>query len=157
MRKNNEETIGLWGTIALTLLLYPPLYAQTLVKTKCTRLASAIIGFNYHRSEGQEIDRGQIWRFVEQGKLLTFSATKHGLAGAKPLSDAVWKLEDEDGRCVLKIAGVNRQEQTFRITEITWAIYNIGGEDKHVPDFEDHAGMKTRYCGSGDACVRLWK
>lgn len=129
------------------------------LSAKCRRFSAAVSGLNYHRSEANEITSGQIWRFEDKGRLLVFPAGHRGLSQIKKSNDAQWAIEAEDERCVIKVTGTQKPGQTltFRITDTTWAIVKIRGEDKHIPDFEDHTGMKTRYCGVGDRCEKLWK
>lgn len=126
---------------------------------KCARFTAAVTGLNYHRSEADDITRGKIWHFGPKRSLSVFDASAAGItAGTTPLT-AEWRIDAEDERCVFRIAGLAKpgQIQTFRITDTTWAILKIRGEEKHIPDFEDHTGMKMRYCGIGKICEKLWK
>ena len=122
--------------------------ADNPLATKCARFASSVLGLNYHRSETNEIASGQIWRFYAKQKLAVYLPTDKGLQGAKKIAEATWVIEPEDNLCVFKITGLGRQgqTQTYRIVDTSWAIIKIGSEDRHVPDFEDHSAMKTRYC-----------
>lgn len=133
--------------------------AQSPIATKCRRLAATVSDLNYHRSETPELATGQIWHFGAKGKLSIYKSAAGGLSKAEKLSEALWAIAEEDGHCAFKITSQTTPPRTvtFRITDTTWAIYTVAGEDKHVPDFEDHSGMKTRYCGMGKICEKLWR
>jgi hypothetical protein len=133
---------------------------------KCERLAKAVTGLTYHRSAEDALNTGQIWQFMAQEKLRMRVADGATGSLAAKSSEALWQIAFEDERCVLKVSPIKTPPHwtTYRITDTTWAIVDtrkfLGqgqGEEKFVPDLEDHTGMKTRFCGIGDRCEKLWK
>jgi hypothetical protein len=161
MRYKIINTMGIFIVLGAVLSTATPstLIGQNIVPAKCAKMANMVTGLNYHRSSGDSWKDGQVWRFAENGRLNTFAPGSAGLAAAKRLSEALWSIETEDRKCVLKVTTPTRPPHTvtYRIVDMTWAIVNINGADKHVPDFEDHSGMKTRYCGIGEVCEKLWR
>lgn len=156
--KNSMRIIPV-GTLSFSMVAETGVTGQNPLTAKCARLANAITGLNYHRSETSDIASGQIWRFESKGKLAIFPAGTKELNSNTKATAARWNIAAEYDRCVFKITpdGKTGQTLTFRITDTTWAIVRFGSDDKHIPDFEDHSGMKTRYCGTGNDCQKLWK
>lgn len=133
---------------------------------KCAKLAKAVVGLNYHRSADDAVNSGQVWRFATAEKLIATAADSFSRAPAEKSSEALWRITLEDERCVLKVSPPKSSPHwtSYRITDMTWAIVDTKkwqapgkGEEKFVPDFEDHTGMKTRFCGIGIRCEKLWK
>ncbi len=143
------------GLVSASLLLAgASLNGQTMDETKCARIAKAVVGLNYERSSPEFPDHAQIWRFQENGELSAFrTADFIKPTKAKPGS-ALWKFGVEDHACTLKVAAKAKPNHwtTYRLRNVTWAIVRKKDVDQHVPDFEDHTGMRMRFCGTGEHC-----
>lgn len=149
---------GTW--LAGVVLLSLPLSAAPESPATCARFALHITNGNFHRSQSPELSSGQIWRFEPGGQLAIFVSGSGGLRAQKRLGDVLWRVEFEDSRCVLRVAATTKPSRwtTYQIVDTTWAFAKgLQGEEIHVPDFEDQTAAKTRYCGRGDRCERLWK
>lgn len=139
---------------AALLITVLSLTAQTMDEAKCTRIAKAVVGLNYERSSPDFPDRAQIWRFEPGGALSAFAAADFRKpVKAKP-SGAIWKFGVEDHHCTLKVAAKTKPEHwsAYRLRDVTWAIVTLNAADRHIPDFEDHTGMRMRFCGTGEHC-----
>lgn len=161
MRKKQEKgrlaalVCALIGLVSAGLLVAGGrLTAQTMDEAKCARIAQAVVGMNYKRSSPEFPDRAQIWRFEAGGALSAFAAADFGKpAKAKP-GNAIWKFSVEDHHCTLKVAAKTKPGHwsAYRLRDVTWAIVTLNTSDKHIPDFEDHTGMRMRFCGTGEHC-----
>ncbi len=158
----------LWISIAMgaILLFVTPVFAVPMRAERCAKIAAAVVGLNYHRQDTAMPDRAQVWQFGSGGKLQIHAVADFGKLTTEKKIRGHWKFEFEDQSCVLKTASAEQPSRwlSFRLHDVTWAIVDVSkwsraakGEEKHIPDFEDHSGIKTRFCGTGDRCERLWK
>ena len=140
--------------------------AQAMSAQRCARISAAVNGLNYHRQASDFPEKENVWRFERGGTLQIWAMPETGKPGNGKKTDWHWKFEFEDQRCVLKIAATEQPTRwlSFRLRDLTWAIVDIAKwkgssrpEERHIPDFEDHSGVQTRFCGMGDRCDKLWR
>lgn len=128
------------------------LNAQPVSAERCKRIAQAVRGSSYLRSNPDFPEHDQIWHFVDETVLQISQKSGKNRAG-QPM---VWKFQFEDQMCQLKVAGNNKSDHwiSYRLEEVTWAIITRNGKDHHIPDFRDHSGSMMKFCNFGANCSK---